>query len=148
MQISTSQKTLHAVPAVDESEFSPPQFSSMAKKQKPILTGAESHPLWKKALEAECRGVVGLWRHFDGTAIRPKDLIRGPIPKVQQDGKDLSTSDQGTVEGTPDKLTDTEWEERQLKRQDLQDRYDALRTQGITKIIESIDLRFGTVRIE
>ena len=138
-QISTSQKTLHAVPAVDESEFSPPQFSSMAKKQKPILTGAESHPLWKKALEAECRGVVGLWRHFDGTAIRPKDLIRGPIPKVQQDGKDLSTSDQGTVEGTPDKLTDTEWEERQLKRQDLQDRYDALRSQGITKIIESID---------
>jgi hypothetical protein len=39
------------------------------KKFRAILTGNDSHAIWKKSVEADAKSVSGLWRHFIGEVI-------------------------------------------------------------------------------
>ncbi|RKF60105.1 hypothetical protein OnM2_054083 [Erysiphe neolycopersici] len=49
----------------------------MGKSVRVILTGEESHPLWKRDLESAI-GAKGCWHHINGTAIEPRPLASRP----------------------------------------------------------------------
>ncbi|RKF80350.1 Copia protein [Golovinomyces cichoracearum] len=47
---------------------------SVPRKVKAILSGHDSHAIWKKQVEAEAESLPGVWRHFEGKATRWPDL--------------------------------------------------------------------------
>ncbi|RKF84317.1 hypothetical protein GcM1_117003, partial [Golovinomyces cichoracearum] len=49
---------------------------SVPGKVKAILSGHDSHSIWKKQLEAEAESLPGFWRHFKGKATVWPDLER------------------------------------------------------------------------
>ncbi|KAI6251050.1 hypothetical protein HI914_00104 [Erysiphe necator] len=89
---------------------------SIPGKDKAILSGHDSHAIWKNQVEAEAESLPGVWRYFEGKATVWPDLKRRNDEK--QD----------------------EWDMRLERREELQNAYVFHRGQAKKKILESIDL--------
>ncbi|RKF81432.1 hypothetical protein GcM1_182003 [Golovinomyces cichoracearum] len=89
---------------------------SIPGKVKAILSGHDSHAIWKKQVEAEAESLPGVRRNFEGKATVWPDLERKSDEK--QD----------------------EWDARLERREELQNAYVIHGGQAKKKILESIDL--------
>lgn len=89
---------------------------SIPGKVKAILSGHDSHAIWKNQVEAEAEFLPGVWRYLEGKATVWPDLKRRNDEK--QD----------------------EWDMRLERREELQNAYVVHRGQAKKKILESIDL--------